>query len=65
MDELKGVTKLRNGKAIDKPDLEPLDYETPEKENDDTKIESPTAEEVKYEPPLPFPSSLFPETRNK
>ena len=43
MEELKGVTKLKNGKVIGKPDLEPLDYETLEEENDDNKKESPKA----------------------
>ena len=64
MEELKGVTKLRNGKVISKPDLEPLDSEIPEEEDDDTKENSPTVEEVKYEPPILFPSALFPKTRN-
>ena len=64
MEELKGVTKLRNGKVISKPDLEPLDSEILEEEDDDTKENSPTVEEVKYEPPIPFPSALFPKTRN-
>ena len=64
MEELKGVTKLRNGKVLSKPDLEPLDSEIPEEEDDDTKENSPTAEEIKYEPPIPFPSALFPKTKN-
>ena len=61
MEELKGVTKLRYGKVIN---LEPLNSDTPEEEDDDTKEDSPIVEEVKYEPPILFPSALFPKTRN-
>ena len=63
IEELKGVTILRNGKVIGKPDLEPLDYGTLEEENDDNEEESPKAQEVKYESSTPFPLALFPKAK--